>query len=390
VIKLELDRKKGSISVKEPEDVSSLQKGFYGNMHKGVITLYPEEVLYLMDIRNAKCYDEAGNIYTINEVISNYAHEEKFLAKYLTYKDWRDRGLVIRNAEEVTGNYGRSSTRKYEYRKFTPDSYSIDGVFFPDDLLTIIDDEAVGRELYERYWIGQFGTYKAHHRGKIAKLDIYETIFMLKHAGLRLKNSNLKKVKKVAEGRIKYFDDIYSVYEEWRLSGYVTKSGFKFGTHFRIYFPGASPIKTDNWIHSKHVIHVFPRRSKLLISEWARAIRVAHSVRKTFILAIPGKELKGKINKNNISLDFLLYHRNKGDIETPKDGTPKYFMFSLSEDEYLGGDELAKALRECKEFGLEMLMAISDRESSVTYYRIKRVELPKCKYEYFEIEWEQP
>jgi hypothetical protein len=37
-----------------------------------------------------------------------------------------------------------------------------------------------------------------------------------------------------------------------------------------------------------------------------------------------------------------------------------------------------------------MLMAIADRESSVTYYTIKRISLPKSEYEYFEIEWEQP
>ena len=34
----------------------------------------------------------------------------------------------------------------------------------------------------------------------------------------------------------------------------------------------------------------FSRKSKMIISEWARAIRVAHSVKKTFILGIPGKE----------------------------------------------------------------------------------------------------
>ena len=65
-------------------------------------------------------------------------------------------------------------------------------------------------------------------------------------------------------------------------------------------------------------------------------------------------------------------------------------MYSLTEDENIGGEELAKALAECKHFGLEMVMAISDRESSVTYYAIKAIELPGTEYEYFEIEWVQP
>ncbi|MEM2949031.1 MAG: hypothetical protein QXT05_01400, partial [Candidatus Bilamarchaeaceae archaeon] len=118
--------------------------------------------------------------------------------------------------------------------------------------------------------------------------------------------------------------------------------------------------------------------------------RVAHSVKKTFILAIPGKKTEIKINPKKPRLDFLLYHRKKDGIETPKTGAPRYLMYSLTEDEYIGGEELSKALAECKHFGLEMLMAISDRESSVTYYLIKEIELLGSNYDYYEIEWTQP
>ena len=391
MIELELNRKDNFIAVREPSNVTSLSNGFYGEMKKGIIFLSPEEALYVMDIRNGRCHDEASNTYTFNDLAGRFSNNKKFLAKYLTYKDWRDKGLILRNTEEAKGNYGRGASKKYESSDFKLDSFSMDGLFFPDDLITVIDDEATGKELYERYWLGQFGTYKASHRGKISKLDVYETIFLMKHGSLKLKNEKLKGVEKLAEARMKYFPDMYSVYEDWRLRGYVIKTGFKFGTHFRIYFPGASPVKTeDKWIHSRHVIHVFSRRSKMLISEWARAIRVAHSVKKTFILAIPGKKLKVKVNPKKSRLDFLLYHRKKGGIENPKDGKPKYLMYSLTEDEYLGGGELAKALEECRHYGLEMVMAISDRESSVTYYLIKRIELPESKYDYFEIEWVQP
>lgn len=391
MIKLELDRKKRLVTVSEPSNVTALHNGFYGLMKKGVLSLSPEEALYIMDIRNGKCYDEAGNTHGYNDLCFAFM-KDKLLARYLTYKDWRDKGLILRDVREAEGNYGRSSVKKYAKSKFSLLSFVFEGVFFPDDLLTTVDDETVGKELYEQHWLGQFGTYKAAHRGKISKLDVYETIFLTKHGNLNLKNSTLKKVIKEARERIDYFDDIYAVYEDWRMRGYIIKTGFKFGTHFRIYFPGASPTKsgTGQWMHSKHVIHVFSRKAKLLISEWSRAIRVAHSVRKTFILAIPGKKTPIKVNPKKPRLDFLLYHRKKGGIETPKDGKPKYFMYSLTEDEYIGGEELAKALAECAHFGLEMMMAISDRESSVTYYAIKRIELPGTEYEYFEIEWVQP
>ena len=391
MIKLELDRKKRLLFVKEPSDVSSLQNGFYGQMKKGIIYLSPEEALYVMDIRNGRCYDDVGNEYSFNDVSSLFLKDKKLLARYLTYKDYRDKGLVLRGVHEADGNYGRTVLSRYTSSSFSLDSFTFEGLFFSQDILTLVDDERVGKELYERYWIGQFGTYKAAHRGRISKLDIYETVFLLKHGGLRLKNATLGQVEKAARKRIKFFDDMYLVYEDWRKRGYVVKTGFKFGTHFRIYFPGASPIRSEEeWMHSKHVIHIFPRRNKLLISEWARAIRVAHSVKKTFILAIPGRKAPIEVNTKKPRLDFLLYHRKKGGIETPKDGTPRYLMYSLTEDEYIGGEELAKALAECKHFGLEMMMAISDRESSVTYYIIKELELPGSEYEYFEIEWIQP
>jgi tRNA-intron endonuclease len=384
-VRIDFNRQSKELTVSEPESVSSLQNGHYGVMRKGVVYLSPEEALYLMDIRNAKCYDEKGNELRFNDV-SYSLYSKKLMARYFTYKDWRDRGLMVRGIEEAKGLYGKSPIKKYPSGKFSPPKYSIEGLFFQDDLVTIIDDEEVGRELYENYWLGQFGSYKAEQRGKLSKLDVYETLFMLRHCDLHLKNSSERKVKAYAKKRRSDLPYMYEVYEDWRLRGFILKTGFKFGTHFRIYFPKASPTKTgEEWVHSKHVIHVFPRKSRMLISEWARAIRVAHSVRKTFILAIPGAKRKAKAK-----LDFLLYHRKKDGVEVPGKDNPTFVMLSLSEEEQIGGAELAEAIGSAKRLGLDLILAISDRETSVTYYRVRRIELPGSKYEYYEIEWEQP
>lgn len=407
-VKIEFDPKKKSLTVSEPESVSSLVNGHYGYMKKGTVHLFPEEALYLMDIRNARCHDSSLNEYKFNSVAA-YFGAKKQMARYFTYKDWRDRGLVPRQVSEICEKYGRNSLKKYPGGKLHLDKYAISSRFYPDDLWSIVDDETVGKELYDRYWFGQFGSYKAEQRGKLSKLDIYETLFLVRHADMRVENASEPQVISAAKRQHKYFLSLYDVYEDWRLHGFVLKTGFKFGTHFRLYFPGASPVRAnDEWVHSKHVIHCFPRASKLLISEWARAIRVAHSVKKTFVLAIPGekkaKPAKAKKagaahesakaekeeNAFHTSLDFLLYHRIHGGIENPKTGKPKYLMFSLSEEEYIGGEELADAIEQCKRIGLELLLAICDRETSVTYYAVKRIEVPGSKYEYYEIEWEQP
>ncbi len=386
-VKLDYDRDTNAVTVSEPESVSSLVRGFYGKMNKGIITLTPEEALYLIDIRNATCYDKSMNELKFNELAKNFS-VPKLMARYFTYKDWRDRGLILRPAEEAGNDYGRNPVKRYPKGAFKAPKYSLQGLFFADDMVAIIDDEASGKEIYDNYWLGQFGSYKAEHRGKLSKLDVYETVFMMKHCGLSLSNAMEKDVIKAAKARRPDFPLMYQVYEDWRLHGFILKTGFKFGTHFRLYFPKASPTReVEKWVHSRHVIHVFPRRNKMIISEWARAIRVAHSVKKTFILAIPGSKAK---KPKRQALDFLLYHRKKGGIESPGDGTPRLLMFSLSEEEQIGGEELAEAIEESKARGLELLLAIADRETAVTYYKVRRIQLPGSKYEYYEIDWQQP
>ncbi|MBI5229167.1 tRNA-intron lyase [Candidatus Micrarchaeota archaeon] len=376
----------GELIVNDLISVQALDKGFFGTEYEGKKTelkLMPEEALYLMDVRNAECYRKGKSI-SFNQVASKF-QGKKFLARYFCYRDWRDRGIIARSMEEASGNYGRSPIQRYPFQEFTCPKIKSRGLFFYDDLMSVIDEEAEGMELYEKHWFGQWGTYKAKKHGRLLKLDAYETLFLTRHGGYRL-NIKEKRFVKEATKRRPDFLSLYEVYEDWRLRGFVLKTGFKFGTHFRVYFPGASPsLKGDEWVHSKHVIHVFPRESKMLISEWARAIRVAHGVKKTFILAIPGAK-----KESPSELDFLLYHRKKGVIETPKEDKPKFVMLALSEEEEIGGEELAGAIEKAKEFGLDLILAICDRETSITYYRVKRIELPKSKYEYYEIEWKQP
>lgn len=368
----------------DAQTITALVKGQYGEKRKEGIVLEPEEALYLIDVRGAECTDSKGKVMGFNELAGKFS-VKKLIARYLTYKDWRDRGLFIKPEMGEKGSKGKNSLQKYRRGAIELEMQKTEGRFFLDDLICTLDEKEAGEKLYQDYWLGQMGTYKAAHRGSISKLDVFETLLLVDKKKLLLENCDAGKIKKEACRRIEYFEDLNNVYREWRDAGYVVKTGFKFGTHFRIYPPGAGPGKGREWTHSKHVLHVFPRKSSLLISEWARAIRVAHSVKKTFILAIPGR---GRVKKGKV--DFALYHRKGQDVESPKTGNPSFLMLSLSEDEYLGGEELAASLKTCLERGLDLLVAIADRESSVTYYLIKRIELPGSKYEYYEIEWMQP
>ncbi|MEM4255375.1 MAG: tRNA-intron lyase [Candidatus Norongarragalinales archaeon] len=377
----------GKAIASDAASVESLNKGFFGegvDGKKNKLLLSPEEALYLSDVRNAEVMRNEKKI-DFNQLAFDHRDKRKFLARYFCYRDWRDRGLIARSISEAQDNYGRSPVVKYPSKDFAPHKIKGKGLFFNDDLMTTLDEEE-DKVLFENYWFGQWGTYKAKKHGRLLKLDAYETLFLMKHASLKC-NIQEKRMVQEALARRADFLSLYSVYEDFRLRGFVVKTGFKFGTHFRLYFPGAAPsLEQGEWMHSKHVIHVFPREAKMLISEWSRAIRVAHGVRKTFILAIPGEK---RVEREE--LDFLLYHRKKGGlIENPKEDKPKFVMMALSEEEEIGGAELARAIERAKELGLDLILAICDRETSITYYRVKRIELPKSKYEYYEIEWIQP
>ena len=383
-IQFDMKTRRGSVSDQSTKDV--LIGGSFGTKEDGKLILTPEETLYLIDVRHAGCASPEGRRLAFNDVAVEFSGRKKFMARYFTYKDWRDRGLIAKEPAERRSDGAKTQAKRYPTSQFRLKTRAIHGVFFPDDLTSVIDDEEEGKDLYNNYWIGQYGTYKVNGHGTLNKLDIYETLFLVDRNVLEVSNYTRKQIMDLAAKRRQDFEKLYDVYSDWRGKGYVIKTGFKFGTHFRLYFPGAQPIKRDEtWIHSKHVIHVFPRDAKLLISEWARVIRVAHSVRKTFILAIPGK-----VRKKSIGIDFLLYHRKGGDIETPTTDKPRYGMLSLSEEECIGGSELSAIINEAQAHRLDLIIAIADRETAVTYYKVRKINLQGSEYEYYEIDWMQP
>lgn len=377
---------KGTFNAADDSTADILRRGFYGDYRSRELGLGIEEGLYLIDVRNASC-TRNGKAVGFGGIASRFWRAEKFFARYVTYRDWRDRGLVAITPDKQYAEPNQTPVKEYPLSRLRLPRYALHGTFFKTDLMTIVDEDEEGRDLYERFWFGQYGSYKAADRGRLNKLDVYESLFLAEKGSLSLDNITRAEMRRQACERRADFPSLYGVYRDWREKGYVIKTGFKFGTHFRVYFPGARPMRKDDkdWTHSKHVIHVFPKSSRLLISEWARAIRVAHSVRKTFILAIPGKTGRGRS-----PIDFILYHRHGGEADSPQKSRPRYAMLSLGEEEYIGGQELARAINEAKRRKMELLLAISDRETAVTYYKVIQIKLPDSRYDYFEIDWFQP
>ena len=387
MLHIKYDQKNNTTYSEEQSTIDILRNGSIGTYESGRLFLQPEESMYIMDVRKTECLDaSSGDSMGFNELAQKFTKNKKLMTRYFTYKDWRDRGLIIKDGSTAFRENAKAPFKKYPAAAVKLKSYRMSGVFFPEDMTTIVDGSDASKMIYHDLWFGQYGTYKIGEHGTLSKLDIYETLFLMGKGVLEVKNYSKEDIFKTAFKRRSDFPKLYDVYRDWREKGYVIKTGFKFGTHFRVYFPGARPARDDpSWIHSKHVIHVFPRDVKMLISEWARAIRVAHSVRKTFILAIPGRS-----RRKSMRIDFVLYHRKGKEIETPEEDSPRYAMLSIGEDEYIGGSELSAIINEAKSRKLELIIAIADRETAVTYYKVRKIDLPRSKYEYYEIDWMQP
>ena len=399
MIELKWDPKAGLWSETD-EGIQKLHQNYFGELGKRKVLLSAEEALYAMNFLNATCSRDGREV-TFSEVASYYSRRDpRLFIKYNAYRDWRDRGLVVRNLGSARGS-GDTKPRKYPSKDFRIIKYKVKAVWYPDALFSVVEDPTASSELFNKHWFGQYGVYR-QERGHLLKLDFLETIFLAKHSSLRLTNavtgkplSHTKVLSEVTKKR-EYTRQLYEVYEDWRLRGYVVKTGFKFGTHFRIYFPGAGPTKgraiksNEEWMHSKHVLHVFPKEEKLLVSEWARAVRVAHGVKKTFLLSIP-KLRKG--DYVDYPSDFVAWRRKKAPEgwvrETPKDD-PRYLLVPVAEDEHIGGVELASLLKKAADRGLSLILSITDRETAITYYILNRVDLPGSKNEYYEIEWLKP
>jgi tRNA-intron endonuclease len=78
----------------------------------------------------------------------------------------------------------------------------------------------------------------------------------------------------------------YYVYRDLRKKGYVARTGLKYGTYFRVYEKG---IRVGEG-HSHWLVHPIQEHQKISIYEIARAIRLAHSVRKKMLWAVVDSE----------------------------------------------------------------------------------------------------
>jgi tRNA-intron endonuclease len=154
-----------------------------------------------------------------------------------------------------------------------------------------------GSELYK---MGYYGKPLGIPKPKIPDfnvpliLDLIEGLYLVEkeivtvYEGLEKRKVGLKKLRQKAKQLYEEFDEKYAVYHDLRDNGLIVTPGIKFGCDFAVYKHGPGVE------HAPYMVSVKSAKSEITATEIVKAGRLATTVRKRFIIAVPDLE-KDKI-----------------------------------------------------------------------------------------------
>jgi len=129
-------------------------------------------------------------------------------------------------------------------------------------------------------------------------LDLMEGCYLLEISKIKIyrdkKKVSLEELVKICREEYHNFDKKYLVYKDFREKDYVVNPGIKFGCDFAVYNRGPG---ID---HAPYLIQVYNKSDSISSTGVVLAGRLASSVKKQFILAIPS----GKSSVDYLALDW--------------------------------------------------------------------------------------
>ncbi len=275
----------------------------FGVERGGYVILHPVEVAYLSTTGNSVY---SGNRKLgVSEVLKWCFRDRKNVLLFFVFRDLRSRGKRVRVLENlVVGRevyrpvserevvdfqelYGSKSILAVVdeegdvtyYRTSTWDCYGnheekideFNGIFAGDRVVTDRKD------VFEKYFYGSM-------KDGVVTLSLIEAFYLLEEGKLKLdvsKTELLEAAKSVEEN----FEERYLYYRDLKERMFVVKTGFKFGSDFRVYEKVES---CRDLPHSKYLVKV---AEKMKASEMASHVRVANAVRKKMVFCFSGKYL---------------------------------------------------------------------------------------------------
>ncbi len=132
------------------------------------------------------------------------------------------------------------------------------------------------------------------------ELDLVEATYLVERGKLKVstkedgkkKKLEFKDLMEIGSKAVNEFHPQFLVYRDLREKGYLVKTGYKFGAHFRVYERGVKLKRGPKapHEHTKFVVHAVPVESAFSLPEMSRAVRLAQNIRATFVWAIVDSE----------------------------------------------------------------------------------------------------
>jgi tRNA-intron endonuclease len=119
-------------------------------------------------------------------------------------------------------------------------------------------------------------------------LDLMEGLYLVEkgkiaiYEGSAKRKVGLKELRQKAKQLYDEFEEKYAVYRDLRGSGLIVTPGIKFGCDFAVYKYGPGVE------HAPYMVSVKKSGSEISATEIVKAGRLATTVRKRFIIAVPG------------------------------------------------------------------------------------------------------
>jgi tRNA-intron endonuclease len=296
------------------------EQGGFGRREKEGLRLAPQEALYLL---------HRGKIeidgYDFDRLLAVFAEQANVLRSYLVYRDIRERGYAVQTGPHDFRIFRRgqrpgSGESIYLVRvvserdpiRFTElaDEVTTAHNMRKQYLLAVVDDEdeltyydIKIQKLPELSRTPRYPLIAGIPAGKSVMVKVLpKSVFEESWFGSRLDDARLLfspleafylasegVLSVTADGNGISADDIFCracesdsefshkamVYADLRRRGYVPKTGYKFGHHFRVYSGGR--------MHSEMLVHAVDTGAEMPMSTISRSVRLAHSVKKKML-----------------------------------------------------------------------------------------------------------
>lgn len=285
----------------ELKAVKEIEREGFGFKKGDKIYLHPVEAFYLQMSGKANF----GEIDELKKWVESRL--KSFPEFYFVYADLKSRGYVPKPEEDLI------FAKKVFYPISEKNTIKLDDLFekikeFGEIFVAIVDEESeityysaseaelIGEqsedlprirgsllkdrvitentEIFRKFFYG-------NEIGGIVVLSLLESLYLLEIGCLELQSPE-----KLYEA-VKNFEDFeekYKVYKDLKNRKFVVKTGFKFGSDFRIYRKVKS---VEDLPHSEFLVLIV--KSYISPKDFARAVRLANSVRKKLIIANKGK-----------------------------------------------------------------------------------------------------